>query len=84
MEVGDEIIYKRRIIYFNMWGEFCVCHMYGGMVCYNAGFDSVAKAKEYIDRIVHRRDLMRDDFERIANEVKKVDSSIPYVEEWVR
>lgn len=84
MKEGEEFPYKRRKIYFNMWGEYCVCHQWGGMVAYNASFDSLAKAMLYIDTIVKRRDLLKQDFERIANEVKKVHNSIPYVETWVR
>lgn len=76
MKQNEEVVYRNRKIYFNIWDEFCVCHMHGGMVCYNASFDSLPKAKQYIDTIVTRRDLMKEDFERIANEIKRVHNSM--------
>lgn len=76
MEVDTEITYKRRKIYLNQWGEYCVSHLWGGMVAYNAGFSSLDEAKEYIRRIVSRRDLRKQDFEEIAEEVKRVHKDI--------
>lgn len=79
MKEGEEKEYRKRKIYFNQWGEFCVCHLWGGMVCYNAGFPTLKQAMAYIDLIVVRRDLMKEDFERIANEVKRVHNSVPKI-----
>lgn len=76
MEVDTEITYKRRKIYLNQWGEYCVSHLWGGMVAYNASFTTLEEAQEYIRRIVSRDDLQKQDFERIAEEVKKVHSEI--------
>ena len=67
---GESLTYRNRIIYRNMYEEYCVCHMTGGMVAYNAGFDSIPKAMLYIDKIVSRGDLLKRDFEEIAKEVK--------------
>lgn len=64
------------MIYFNMWGEYCVCHQWGGMVAYNASFDSKEKAVLYIDEIVKHRDLMKEDFQKIADDMKKVHSVV--------
>lgn len=71
MKEGESLNYHRRVIYLNRYEEFCVCHTFGGMVAYNASFDSIPKAMRYIDRIVTRSDLRKEDFERIAEEVKK-------------
>lgn len=76
MEVDTEIIYKRRKIYLNQWGEYCVSHLWGGMVAYNASFSTLEEAKEYIRRIVSRRDLNKQDFETIAEDVKRVHKEI--------
>lgn len=76
MEADTEIIYKRRKIYFNQWGEYCVSHMWGGMVSYNASFSTLDEAQEYITRITSRRDLQKKDFEDIAEEVKRVHKDI--------
>ena len=72
MKEGEEIIYNNRKIYFNMWGEYCVCHLWGGMTAYNAGFDTQEKAMIYIDIITKRHDLRKEEFQKIAEEVKKV------------
>lgn len=75
MKEGEERIYRNRKIYFNQWGEFCVSHLWGGMVSYNAGFPTLKQAMRYIDLIVVRNDLSKDDFEQIAREVKTVNNS---------
>lgn len=72
MKEDETITYKNRNIYLNSYGEYCVCHLWGGMVAYNAGFDSQEKAMIYIDLIVKRHDLQKEDFQKIAEEVKKV------------
>jgi len=72
MKEGEDILYKRRIVHLNMWEEYCVCHLWGGMVAYNASFDSLPKAMIYIDTIVSRNDLSKEDFQRIAEDVKRV------------
>lgn len=76
MEIDTEIIYKNRKIYFNKWNEYCVSHLWGGMVAYNASFTTLEEAQEYIRRIVSRRDLSKQDFETIANDVKRVHNEI--------
>lgn len=76
MEVDTEIIYKGRKIYLNKWEEYCVSHMWGGMVAYNASFSTLDEAQEYIRRIVSRNDLQKKDFEDLAEEVKRVHKDI--------
>ena len=71
MKEGEEVIHNNRKIYLNMWGEYCVCHLWGGMVAYNAGFDSQEKAMIYIDIITKRHDLRKEEFQKIADEVKR-------------
>lgn len=78
MKEGEERIYRNRKIYLNAYGEYCVCHVYsgGGMVAYNAGFDSEEKAMFYIDLIVVRKDLVKQDFQELANHVKSVQPEV--------
>lgn len=72
LKVDEEMEYHGRKIYHNVYDEYCVCHLWGGMVCFNASFDCVEKAMLYIDNIVRRRDMQRRDFELLAIEIKNI------------
>ena len=51
MKVDSEIKYKGYKIYRNQWDEYCVCYSDGGMVSSRAGFETMKKAKTFIDKI---------------------------------
>lgn len=72
LKEDEQMDYNGRVIYRNRYDEYCVCHQWGGMVCYNAGFDCIEKAMLYIDKIVKRHDMQKVDFELLAIQIKNI------------
>lgn len=72
MKEDETFFYNGRNIYLNKWGEYCVCHLWGGMVAYNSSFNTIEKAMLYIDKIVRRRDMKKEDFQLLAVQIKNI------------
>ncbi len=71
MKTGEEIIYNHFRIFLNNWGEYCVSRRYGsGMVTWNSGFDSLVKAKKFINKI-NPHELPEKEIIEIAEKIKK-------------
>ena len=76
MKEGEEVIYKRRKIYYSLISEFHVCHIWGGLVARNAMFSTLKQAQAYIDEITSHTTLKKEDFVQIAEDIKRVHKSI--------
>lgn len=71
MKENTKIIYNHFYIYFNRYGEYCVCNkMTGSMVSYNAGFKTLKVAKIFINKI-NPTQFSNDEIEKIADETKR-------------
>lgn len=69
MKQGETIIYNNFQIYLNPFGEHCVCRkLTGQMVSYNAGFKTLKKAKEFINKI-NPVELDKDQIIKIARKI---------------
>lgn len=69
MKQGDTLIYNNFKIYLNPFGEHCVCRkLTGVMVSYNAGFKTLAKAKQFINKI-NPEELSKDEIIKIARKI---------------
>ncbi len=76
--VDKEMHYNNFRIFHNQWGEYCVCRkMTGSMVSWNAGFPTLAKAKEFVN-IINPEELDQKSIEEVATKLKGNRASICY------
>lgn len=64
-----DIVYRDFYIHLNQWGEYCVVIPGSGrMVSYNSGFESVRKAKQFINQVDLK--AAAKDIESLAKKMK--------------